>query len=83
MDINTKFNIGENIFVMHNNRIVEADIKSIFIEVFPRTTPCSNIIVKYKVIKFNYDWAEEFEVNENEVFRNKEDLIQYLVNYIQ
>lgn len=81
MDINTKFNIGENIFVMHNNRIVEADIKSIFIEVFPKTTPCSNVIVKYKVEKFDYDWCEEFEVNENEIFRNKEDLIQYLLKH--
>lgn len=81
MDFSTKFNIGEDIFVMHNNRIVEAEIKSIFIEVFPRTTPCSNIIVKYKVTKFDYDWCEEFEVNENEIFRNKEDLIQYLLKH--
>ena len=66
---------------MHNNRIVEADIKSIFIEVFPRTTPCSNVIVKYKVKKFDHDWCEEFEVNENEIFRNKEDLIQYLLKH--
>lgn len=81
MDINTKFNIGEDIFVMHNNRIVKADITSIFIEVFPRTTPCSNIIVKYKVKKFDYDWCEEFEVNEDDIFINKEDLIQYLLKH--
>ena len=81
MDITTKFNIGENIFVMHNNRIVEANIKSIFIEVFPRTTPCSNVIVKYEVEKFDYDGCEKFEVNENEIFRNKEDLIQYLLKH--
>jgi hypothetical protein len=83
MDITTKFNIGERIFVMHNNRIVETNIGSIYIIALPQTTPCSNIIVKYKVYKFEYDLSEEFEVNENEVFRNKEDLIQYLVNYIQ
>ncbi len=81
MDIKTKFNIGEDIFVMHNNRIVEAEIKSIFIEVFPRTTPCSNSIVKYKVKKFEYDWCEEFEVNEDDIFTNKEDLVQYLLTH--
>ena len=81
MDIGTKFNIGENIFVMHNNRIVNADIKSIFIKVLPLTTPCSSIIVKYKVKKFEYDWCEEFEVNEGDIFTNKEDLVQYLLTH--
>ena len=79
MDITTKFNIGERIFVMHNNRIVETNIDSIYIIVLPQTTPCSNVIVKYKVKKIDYNWREEFEVNEDEVFRNKEDLIQYLL----
>lgn len=81
MDITTKFNIGERIFVMHNNRIVETNIDSIYIIALPQTTPCSNIIVKYKVKKIDYNWREEFEVNENEVFRNKEDLIQYLLKH--
>ena len=56
MDITTKFNIGERIFVMHNNRIVETNIDSLYIIVLPRTTPCSNVIVKYKVKKFDHDW---------------------------
>lgn len=77
MDISTKFNISEKVFVMHKNRIVETNIESINIIALPQTTPCSNIIVK----KFDYDWAEEFEVNEKEVFRNKEDLIQYLLKH--
>ena len=81
MDITTKFNIGERVFVMHNNRIVETNIDSLYIIVLPQTTPCSNVIVKYKVKKFDYDGAEEFEVNEKEVFRNKEDLIQYLLKH--
>ena len=81
MDITTKFNIGERIFVMHNNRIVETNIDSIYIIVLPQTTPCSNVIVKYKVKKIDYNWREEFEVNEYEVFRNKEDLIQYLLKH--
>ena len=81
MDITTKFNIGERIFVMHNNRIVETNIDSIYIIALPQTTPRSNIIVKYKVKRFEYDWSEEFEVYENEVFRNKEDLIQYFLKH--
>ena len=81
MDISTKFNIYEKVFVMHNNRIVETNINSIYIIALPQTTPCSNVIVKYKVKKFDYDRAEEFEVNENEVFRNKEDLVQYLLKH--
>jgi len=81
MDISTKFNIGEEVFVMHKNRIVETNIDSIYIIALPQTTPCSNIIVKYKVKKFDYDWYEEFEVNEKEIFRNKEDLIQYLLKH--
>lgn len=81
MDISTKFNIDERVFVMHKNRIVETNIVSIYIIALPQTTPCSNIIVKYKVKKFDYDWCEEFEVNEDEIFRNKEDLIQYLLKH--
>lgn len=81
MDISTKFNIGERVFVMHNNRIVETNIDSIYIIALPQTTPCSNIIVKYLVKKFDYDGAEEFEVNEKEIFRNKEDLVQYLLKH--
>ena len=81
MDISTKFNIDESVFVMHNNRIVETRIDSLYIIVLPRTTPCSNVIVKYKVKKFDHDWCEEFEVNEDEVFKNKEDLIQYLLKH--
>ena len=81
MDITTKFNIGERVFVMHNNRIVETNIDSIYITALPQTTPCSNIIVKYRVKKFDYDWAEKFEVYENEVFRNKEDLVQHLLKH--
>ena len=81
MDISTKFNIYEKVFVMHNNRIVETNIESINIIALPQTTPCSNIIVKYKVKKFDYDRFEEFEVNEEEVFRNKEDLVQYLLKH--
>ena len=81
MDISTKFNVSEKVFVMHNNRIVETNIESIYIIALPQTTPCSNIIVKYKVKKFDYDRFEEFEVNEEEVFRNKEDLVQYLLKH--
>ena len=81
MDISTKFNINEKVYVLHKNRIVETNIDSNYIIALPQTTPCSNIIVKYKVKKFDYDRAEEFEVNEKEVFRNKEDLIQYLLKH--
>ena len=81
MDISTKFSICEKVFVMHKNRIVETNIDSIYIIALSQTTPCSNIIVKYKVKKFDYDWCEEFEVNEEEVFRNKEDLVQYLLKH--
>ena len=49
MDISTKFNIYEKVFVMHNNRIVETNINSIYIIALPQTTPCSNVIIKYKV----------------------------------
>ena len=39
MDISTKFNIYEKVFVMHNNRIVETNIESIYIIALPQTTP--------------------------------------------
>mgnify|MGYP003323764921 CR=1 FL=1 len=55
MDITTKFNIGERVFVMYNNRIVETNIDSIWIIALSQTTPCSNIIVKYRVKKFDYE----------------------------
>lgn len=38
MDISTKFNINEKVFVMHKNRIVETNIDSIYIIALPQTT---------------------------------------------
>jgi len=79
MKAETKFDIGNYVFTMYNNRIVNAKIVEIKIIIYEATTPCSKPIVWYKLEKTNYDHSETFEVDEKNVFATKDELIQFLL----
>lgn len=79
MKAETKFDRGNYVFTMYNNRIVNAKIDEIKIIICETTTPCSRPIVWYKLEKNSYGHSETFEVNEENVFATKDELIQFLL----
>lgn len=79
MKVETKFDIGNYVFTMYNNRIVNAKIDEIKIIICEATTPCSKAIVWYKLEKNSYSHPETFEVIEENVFATKDELIQFLL----
>lgn len=76
MKFETKFDIGNTLFTMHDNRIVEVDVVGITIQ----TYNSGNAYAHYKVSHFLYDMFEEFEVGEDNLFVTKEELVEDLLN---
>lgn len=76
MKFETKFDIGNTLFTMHDNRIVEVDVVGITIQTYNN----GNAYAHYKVSHFLYDMFEEFEVGEDNLFVTKEELVEDLLN---
>ena len=71
MTFETKFDIGDALFTMYNNRIKKVTIKGINIT---KSHTCS-VFVHYKVSYLEC----EFEVNEEDLFATKEEVIEDLL----
>lgn len=76
MKFESKFDIGNTLFTMRDNRIVEVDVVGITIQ----TYNIGNAYAHYKVSHFLYDMFEEFEVGEDDLFVTKEELVEELLN---
>jgi hypothetical protein len=76
MKFESKFDIGNTLFTMHDNRIVEVDVVGITIQTYND----SNAYAHYKVSHFMYDAFETFEVGEDDLFVTKEELVKDLLN---
>ena len=76
MKFETKFDIGNTLFTMHNNRIVEVDVVGITIQTYND----SDAYAHYEVSHFLYDTFEKFEVGEDNLFITKEELVEDLLN---
>jgi hypothetical protein len=76
MKFESKFDIGNKLFTMHDNRIVEVDV----VEITIQTYNDSNAYAHYKVSHFMYDAFETFEVGEDDLFVTKEELVEELLN---
>ena len=76
MKFESKFDIGNTLFTMHDNRIVEVDVVGITI----RTYNESDDYAHYEVSHFLYDMFEKFEVGEDDLFVTKEELVEELLN---
>ena len=71
MTIETKYDVNESYFTMHNNRIVKVTIDEINII----KSHTSNVYIHYKV-SFG---GCKFEVNEEDLFATKEEVIEDLL----
>ena len=76
MDIKTKYSVGEKVFVMYQNRILNQFINKIEIEIYsPLSYNDTGKKLRYG-IKIDSDKIEFF--HESKLFTNKEDLIKTL-----
>ena len=76
MKFESKFDIGNTLFTMHDNQIVEVDVVGITI----RTYNDGGAYAHYEVSHFLYDMFEKFEVGEDDLFVTKEELVEDLLN---
>jgi hypothetical protein len=77
MTIETKFNVFDKVWSIYGNNIIEGKVVTIDIDVF--ATNESHVIdttIKYKVNINKY--IRPVEVDEDRLFRTKEDLIKSL-----
>lgn len=75
MKFESKFDIGDALFTMYNNRIKKVTINEINII----KSHTSNVYIHYKVSYLDYDIIKEFEVNEEDLFATKEEVIEDLL----
>ena len=76
MKFESKFDIGNTLFTMHKNLIVEVKVVGITI----RTYNDGNTYAHYTVSHWVCDMFEEFEVGEDDLFVTKEELVEDLLN---
>lgn len=69
MGINTKFDVGDRVFFMNNNKVCETNIERITI-----ITEEDNIEIRYRV-KVNYTYKS---LPESKVFATKQELLNTL-----
>jgi hypothetical protein len=75
MEINTKFNIGDKVFYIHNNKLCKGVVRDIHVLVFPVGLK-RNISISYSIRNsFNIEIADFFE---KDLFETKEELINNL-----
>ena len=73
MEITTKYNVGNNVCTLHNNRIVYGTIINIKIEVDYK----SNINIKYRIQNTTYI-EEGTYFKEHTVFKTQAELLEAL-----
>lgn len=78
MQIKTEYDIGEQIYLLFDNKIICGFIKSIHIDVIE--TPNSfNIDIKYKLYNKGYVEINDTMFKQHKLFRTKEKLIDNLL----
>lgn len=76
MEINTKYEIGELLYILHNNRIKKVSVEDITIFVKDK-------VVQYDVNYLDIGTVERFTINEDDIFKTKEELINNLLKFVQ
>ena len=75
MDIKTKYNIGDSVFFMNDNRVWQGEIESFDIGFSQRSSGEKYITISYCVKTMFFT---DFSVAENKLFTTKEDLLKSL-----
>ena len=72
MKVETKYNVNQTVYFMHENKIKSGEIAVINIEV---VTNDNSISITYKIFNYQNDTFAE-----SEIFSSKKELLEYLEN---
>ena len=76
MNIETKFDVGDQVFLMHDNKVTHAKIMFILISV--QSQRSDNLVIKYDLITPSPDYILLKDLKESLLFKTKEDLLNSL-----
>lgn len=71
MEVNFKFDIGEQVWIMENNRPARFEVKNVKVEI-------ESLVEDHKVTYLLMNQGVQREVDEKMVFKTKEELIESL-----
>lgn len=71
MEVNFKFDIGEQVWIMENNRPARFEVKNVKVEI-------ESLVKDHKVTYLLMNQGVQREVDEKMVFKTKEELIESL-----
>jgi hypothetical protein len=74
MEIKTKFDIGEEVYFMYNDKITSDVIDNIQYSIYVDGSGG----LKYRLKKY-YNNGNHMYKKENEIFKNKEELVKFLL----
>jgi hypothetical protein len=76
MKVETKFDVGNQVFLMHDNKVVHAKITFILISV--QSQRSDNPVIKYDLMTPSPDYILLKGIKESLLFKTKEDLLNSL-----
>ena len=71
MEVNFKFDIGEQVWIMENNRPARFEVKNVKVEI-------ESLVEDHKVTYLLMNQGVQREVDEKMVFKTKEELVESL-----
>ena len=71
MEVNFKFDIGEQVWIMENNRPARFEVKNVKVEI-------ESLVKDHKVTYLLMNQGVQREVDEKMVFKTKEELVKSL-----
>ena len=83
IEVNPKFNVGDIVYVMYNNRIVKGKVKKILYDIEDDIIRGLTITdIRYSIIDLEDEIDMIFFKNYDNIFKSKDDVIDYLKTQI-
>lgn len=83
IEVNPKFNVGDIVYVMYNNRIVKSKVKKILYDIEDNIIRGLTITdIRYSIIDLEDEVDMMFFKNYDNIFKSKDDAIDYLKTQI-
>ena len=83
IEVNPKFNVGDIVYVMYNNRIVKGKVKKILYDIEDDIIRVLTITdIRYSIIDLEDEIDMMFFKNYDNIFKSKDDAIDYLKTQI-
>ena len=79
MTFETKFNYGQNAYMIFKDKIIKVNIRGISIDFVVNAECNPDIYIKYEVFEYTNGW-ELVNIVEEKLFASKEELLEKLTN---